>query len=393
MIERSLRVAHVGSLTGDSADGVTRTIEGLVKHLPACGVETELWQFTPDVRLPTRHETAGIRILYLPMPHPAHPLAMSRKQWDSFSCTTPVDLLHLHSVFRLPNVWAFHSRLPYVLAPNGGYSDGVLRGRRRWLKQLWIALWERRLWANARFLHAVSESEARNLKRLPRAPIVQVIPNGVDACSLAPRPQESTHPSSWLFLGRLCVRQKGLDLLLHAYAQARQRCPLPRVHIVGPDFRGGLSTLQSLAHSLGLAAEVTFAGPLFGKAKQDALREATTLVQLSRWEGMPFSVLEAMAVGLPVLVTPGTNLSADVASANAGWTCESNVESIAMAMCAAATASSAERTEKATNAHNLVRTCFTWEALAGKMAQAYLAALATTNSRRAGPRHAMPSSR
>jgi glycosyltransferase involved in cell wall biosynthesis len=165
-----------------------------------------------------------------------------------------------------------------------------------------------------------------------------------------------------------------LDLLLPAFAIAKGRCRMPPLRIVGPDFRGERTSLHALAVRLGIATDVTFDGALFGEEKRHALENAALLIQTSRWEGMPFSVLEAMATGAPVLVTGGTNLAGIVAASDAGWTCDGTIGSIANAMCAVANSSEEERTRKGRNAQQLIAERFTWPRLAGEMAAAYAGA-------------------
>jgi glycosyltransferase involved in cell wall biosynthesis len=287
-----------------------------------------------------------------------------------------IELLHLHSVFRAENIWAAALGRPYVLTPNGGYAPEVLNGRHRWLKLLWTRFWEEQLWSGARFLHAVSEREACALSALPSVPPIIVIPNGVRSQDVSDDAERPRQGSNWLFVGRLSVAQKGLDLLLQGYALAKQTCAVPPLRLVGPDFRGGQSTLEKLARALGLTGDVSFEGGLFGDDKKRVVKNAALLVQLSRWEGMPFTVLEALAMGVPVLVTPGTNIAESVARAEAGWTCDPSPASIAAIMVTIANSSAAERAHKSANAQRLMREQFLWAGLSEKMANAYRTVLA-----------------
>ncbi|HEX5176784.1 MAG TPA: glycosyltransferase, partial [Chthoniobacteraceae bacterium] len=318
-------MAHVGSLHSDVADGVTKTLAGMVAHLPSHGIDTEVWEFVSDATAIEEARIEGVSVWRIPeLSRKRLPLVSPTKSkiFRAHAQRREVDLLHLHSVFRVPNIWAAQSGLPYVLTPNGGYSPGVLQGRRRWLKRIWIKAFEQRLWSRARFIHAVSEGEAAELARLPGMPPIVVVANGVNS-DLTDKPAIARTKGSWLFVGRLSIKQKGLDLLLRAYATAKLSCPVPALRIIGPDFRGEEKRLRALASDLDLSTNVVFAGPLFGEEKRRAIEAAALLIQPSRWEGMPFSVLEAMAVGTPVVVSGGTNLASSVAGGNAGWTCDS----------------------------------------------------------------------
>jgi glycosyltransferase involved in cell wall biosynthesis len=368
-----LRVAHLGSLPCvERADGVTKTIEGLVTHLSEFGIDVEVWQFGDDIFARKEDWVNNIRVLQIPRLWKAVPTRAPKYRSKLIApFAEGIDLLHLHSVFRSDNVCASHFGIPYVLTPNGGYLRGVIKGRRRLLKKIWIALWEKRIWSEAQFLHAVSECEAAELRRLPSAPAVVTVANGVRHGAIAEKRIPHSQRRDWISIGRLATRQKGLDLLLTGYAIANRSCPLPRLRIIGPDFRKELRGLKGLVQRLGIGAKIQFDGALFGSEKTSVLEHAALLVQCSRWEGMPFTVLEAMAAGTPVLVTPGTNLARAVSSADAGWTCEARAESVAQLLSAIARAAEAECDRRGTNAQCLVREQFTWKTLTSQMAAAY----------------------
>ncbi|MBX3011955.1 MAG: GT4 family glycosyltransferase PelF [Caldilineaceae bacterium] len=135
---------------------------------------------------------------------------------------------------------------------------------------------------------------------IPRAKLV-VIPNGVDTQSFAPPPTPPTtdrQPRIFGFVGRLHP-VKGLPFLLEAFAQVVAQCPEQQLWLIGEG-----SERQRLAQqrdALGLTKHVTFWG-----ARQDVaalLQQMDLFVLPSHWEGMPMVLLEAMAVGLPVVAT------------------------------------------------------------------------------------------
>jgi len=97
--------------------------------------------------------------------------------------------------------------------------------------------------------------------------------------------------------GRL-VEQKGLDVLLHAFAIAAQSTPA-RLIVLG---RGVLrDQLLSLSGQLGVSDHVDFAG--FQANPYSFMRNSQLFVLSSRWEGLGLVILEAMATGTPVVAT------------------------------------------------------------------------------------------
>jgi glycosyltransferase involved in cell wall biosynthesis len=146
------------------------------------------------------------------------------------------------------------------------------------------------------------------------AELIEIVPNGVrvpgPVAGARERMRETwgVGPSErvWLCVARL-EPEKGIDVLLAAWKLLPE--PRPRLVIVGEGSRR--AELENTASDLGLGGGVRFAG---------ASRDARTLYQAadgfvlcSRKEGMPVTLLEAMAAGLPCVVTDvgGVPLASD----------------------------------------------------------------------------------
>jgi glycosyltransferase involved in cell wall biosynthesis len=122
----------------------------------------------------------------------------------------------------------------------------------------------------------------------PRA-IFRHVPNFVDSSSYRPQYEPGR---SILYVGRLS-REKGLATLIRAAALSGSRLLLAGT---GPQ----LPELRALTAQLG--ADVTFLGFLRGEALHEAVRSARAVVLPSEWyENAPLTVLEAYALGKPVL--------------------------------------------------------------------------------------------
>lgn len=107
-------------------------------------------------------------------------------------------------------------------------------------------------------------------------------------------------PGVVLFLGRLGVRKGSYDLL---QAVARVVGEIPHVHLVmGGD--GEIEQVRDKAEQLGLKDNVSVIGWVGREQREALLRRATIYALPSYNEGLPMSVLEAMAAGLPIVSTP-----------------------------------------------------------------------------------------
>jgi glycosyltransferase involved in cell wall biosynthesis len=164
----------------------------------------------------------------------------------------------------------------------------------------------RRLTAMDRIV-AVSKGLAADLEKqlLIRPETIRVIPNGVDIADTERRSAEPLHhpwfddngPPIVLGVGRL-VAQKNFAGLIQAFARARQALPM-RLLILGDGVER--PRLERLARQLSIQADVEFAGYVTNPMPYYA--QARLFVLPSRWEGMSNALLEALAIGCPVLAT------------------------------------------------------------------------------------------
>ena len=131
---------------------------------------------------------------------------------------------------------------------------------------------------------------------------VHVVPNGVEAASFTvDRPRRHVA----LFVGRLETGQKGLDVLLRAFAAVADRTGA-KLEIAG-DGRDQ-TALQARARALGIADRVDFLGRVDGDAKLALLASAQLVCMPSRRETFGIVALEALACGTPVLASDTDNL-------------------------------------------------------------------------------------
>jgi glycosyltransferase involved in cell wall biosynthesis len=143
------------------------------------------------------------------------------------------------------------------------------------------------------------EWESRLAVRLPGAHLA-VIENGV-AETLPFVVNNIPGECLVLFLGNLC-QAKGVWDVVHC---AKTFGPGVRLALVGGGAEPGIANaLREHLASEGLEARVTLVGPVVGNAKQRWLRSADMFVLPSYSEGVPMSMLEAAAAGLPLIVSP-----------------------------------------------------------------------------------------
>lgn len=140
-------------------------------------------------------------------------------------------------------------------------------------------------------------------ERLPGHP-VEVVPNGVDCAAYTRYNRAAPEPAAPLrliYIGRLAPG-KGLLETIEALRIARSRGVAARLVLAGSGPEE--PRLRQYARDAGLAREVTFVGAAYGEHKAQLLAQADALALASYSEGLPYSLLEAMAAGVVPIVTP-----------------------------------------------------------------------------------------
>jgi glycosyltransferase involved in cell wall biosynthesis len=234
--------------------------------------------------------------------HGASPL---RYPVDLEAFLRPGDVLVLHSA------WAFHNvragvvarrlGVPYVLEPRGAYDPRIVH-RKRLLKRVWWWAWERELVQRASAIHVFFDEERTHLGALDYRGRVIAAPNGVDAPSDIH--WDGGSGGYLLWLGRFDPEHKGIDMLVEA-VRLMEPEERPRLRLCGPDSRAhGKNTIRRMVRELKLEPWVTVEEPVHGRAKFELMARASAFIYPSRWEGFGNSVAEAVAVGVPTIVTP-----------------------------------------------------------------------------------------
>jgi glycosyltransferase involved in cell wall biosynthesis len=222
------------------------------------------------------------------------------------------DLVHFYGLYDLfgPSVSYFCRRngIPYVIEPMGMYRP---IDRSFQLKRAWHRLVGDAYWSHAAQIVATSEMEEQELldDGVPAEKLVMRY-NGIDPSAAASPAQRgafraergiSPQEPVILFLGRLIPR-KGADTLIAAFAAA---CPhAGRLVIAGPEGEPGYrEILAKRAVQSGVASRVIFTGPLYDEAKAAVMADADIFVLPSRYENFANAAAEAIACGIPVIIT------------------------------------------------------------------------------------------
>ncbi len=166
-----------------------------------------------------------------------------------------------------------------------------------------------------------------------------------------------------LFLGRI-HEKKGCDLLIRAFAAVAKSDASLDLVIAGPDPTGWMPGLARLAEDLGIGARIVWPGLLRDEMKWGAFYAAAAFALPSHQENFGIAVAEALACGLPVLISNKVNIWREIAQAKAGLVEVDTEEGTCKMLAAWLAMSDAERRSMSVNAGELFRRQFTASAMA-----------------------------
>lgn len=258
--------------------------------------------------------------------------------WRANRVVRTADFVSLHSLYSFPVLVGFVlarvHRKPYGLWPHGVLAEVQQRLSAR-KKRLYDGVIARRIMNHASVLFFSGKKEREEAQRSfvlqsggtrKKAPSV-VIPDGFDAREFASLPPRGSFRKRYLmdhagplvlFLARLNAK-KGLHLLAQAMAIVSAQIPNARLAIVGPpDPVGFEPQVRQWLRECGVESKTIVTGKVDFETKLQALADADVYVLPSAAENFGFSIFEAMASRLPVVVSDTLEYSGEIASARAG---------------------------------------------------------------------------
>jgi glycosyltransferase involved in cell wall biosynthesis len=271
----------------------------------------------------------GVSVRFFPIQHPrflgtSFPLARALKER-----IPEVNIVHIHSLYMFHTAVAAHYcekfQTPYVICPHGALDPFIYK-RHRFRKKIVEILFQDRVIRRASGIHFITEEEKMLAGKYTFGAPVFVVPLGLDIDEysykspkgkLFSRFPELNGQKIILFLGRVNFK-KGLDVLVNAFAAvARERGDV-HLLIAGPDDSDYGKKVTAWLKKENVYKKTTIAGMLQGEEKLEALTYSSVFVLPSYSENFGIAVLEAMACGLPVVVSEKVNLWPSVVEAKAG---------------------------------------------------------------------------
>ncbi|WP_341733514.1 hormogonium polysaccharide biosynthesis glycosyltransferase HpsP [Microcoleus sp. EPA2] len=348
----------------------------------------DIGQLPLDVPLNQPLEQNGYQIIYFRCyPWRRYKFSLSLLQWLN-DHVHQFDLAHIHALFSpvttLAATIARYHHLPYIIRPCGMLDPADLQ-KKKLLKQIYGTVLERPNLSGATAIHFTSKEEAKisarfgldSPDRMPR-PLDLVIPLGVTPGLFSQKLRASSVPTI-LFMSRI-EPKKGLDLLLPALesiwkSQIKFHFILAGSNPQDAEYETGI---KLKIHNSILAQCTTVTGFVSGDFKRELLTNADLFVLPSYYENFGIAVAEAMAAGVPVVISDRVHISADIQQAEAGWVGPLEVGAIAH-LIKSALLDPDERQRRGLNGREYANKHYNWEAIAQQTIDAYQHILSPIN--------------
>lgn len=331
-----MRILHVSPSIGPLRGGLSTAVQQLCQGLAKAGT---------DVTLVTTDDNGTGRLdvdLGIPIAQDGYTAWYFSRQTELYCFSWPLtgwlsrniheyDCVHIHGVFSyvgMPaSVLARINSVPYLITPHGILMSWGREHRRPMLKKLSLQSVEKNIFRGAAVIHYTSEQEKNEVPSLFRHIPSIITPLGIDLEPFLHLPSPGWLRSRFealggrlviLFLSRLDSK-KGLDILLSSFQQTIRQDVNAALVIAGDGEPTFVESLRKEVARLGIGADVIFTGFLNEKEKVAAMADADIFVLSSRSESFGVAVVEAMACGLPVIISDQIGIHPQVSESGAGF--------------------------------------------------------------------------
>jgi glycosyltransferase involved in cell wall biosynthesis len=384
-----MRILHVIPSVALVRGGPSLAVLAMVKALQSQGIKAEIATTNDngadllDVSLGKCIEYQQVPVWFFPRFSPninlireyAFSYEFTKWLWHNIS---NYDLVHIHALFSYPSTVAMSiarlKKVPYIVQPHGLLCKWSLQ-QNTYKKKIYFHLIEKANLNSSQALHFTSQSEQQDFFLLSLSIPSFILPIGLAATKPIPdaRHRLRQHlriPSNEtviLFLSRLHPK-KGLDYLIPALGKlSHHRFTFIIAGNGNPEYEVEIKSLIISNH----IHNITYlAGFVQDEFKDILIQGSDLFVLTSHSENFGIVILEALAAGVPLLLTPGVALSSIVQKHQVGYITELDVSAIASTLEQFLKNPQATK-EMSQRARQLVSQKYSWEHISSKLQKIY----------------------
>jgi len=345
-----MKILHVTPIYEPAwkAGGVVRFTSLLCRALVDLGHEVTVFTTNSDgygyLKVPVNVATdvGRVKVYYF---HTNSPRFIRYSRQLRLACREMIikyDIVHITSFWNYPGLpaakEAIKRSIPYVVSTSGTFVPMALNSK-KFRKWIYLRLFDEKVLKNAFAYRYTTPLERKKMKTFKIQKPNFLAPSGLELKEFDNLPSQTeskrmlgVEQDSFIisFLGRLNW-VKAIDVLMKGIAKISYIFPKTRLILAGPD-GGEEKKLRELAIKLNIGDKVIFLGPV-DKDGRLRLFAASDLLALVSWtESFGYAAVEAMASGVPVLVSENVGICDAVREDGAGMVVPVNEDAIANAL-------------------------------------------------------------
>lgn len=371
-----MKIVHTVGSFGKGSYGLGSISMGLAKAQLDLGEDVYVWSSDNQENVTWASELYDFpkeRLLGFPSNFPV--VNLSVKEFKLALKDNSFDFVHQHSL------WTSQSIITSLLRKNGSKtaiaSHGTLSEfalqKSRFKKNIALALFERKNLTSADVLHATSEMEIEDFRRLGLKNPIAYIDNGIGSQVLRKKgngqhfKEKYNIPSDkkvLLYLSRITPK-KGLDMLLQSLFELKEEFNDWILVIVGNNEFDYQVQVEQMIQRFTLKDKVFIVEPQMGDDKFNAFEASDFFILPSYSEGSPMVVVDSLAYGLPVITTKSSSWG-DLDLYKCGFWVDISTDGVKTGLQKMINLSEAERNEYKINSRQLIENKYLWEEISKK---------------------------
>lgn len=295
---KRIKVLHIAEIDNDMAKGTSTIIPQYVIQ-QQCNKNFEVYFLNCNkIKLTC---SCKIKNIYTPI---------DNKKNDVIASIQP-DLVIFHELYKVPYLkiykYLVNKRVPYIIIPHGGMTKKA-QSTKRIKKKLGNLLLFNSFFNKAKAVQYLSENEKSNTNftKLNYFILGNGISNIPSKNLYFQKKDKEKEFLNFIYVGRYDYLIKGIDQLLEAFFIAKQKKLKVKLLMYGKGNEKDYLLIKNYIKNNYLDDYIILNGPIYNEEKRKTILKNDVFIQVSRTEGQPLGVMEAMSLGMPVLLSEGT---------------------------------------------------------------------------------------
>lgn len=317
-----MEIIHLilGKANPNRMNGVNKVVHELATTQVEKGIRAEVWGITDN---PVHDYPSRIFKTKL-FKSSRNPFGFDKYLKSALIAKKQTAVIHIHGaflpVFYSASAFLAKNNIPFIITPHSSYNI-VMMKKNSLIKKIYFSLFEKKLLDRSSFIHLVGKSELAGLNVIYHNRKSALIPYGFNIPVIKKQAKKSTDIVVFGYCGRFDIHSKGLDIMLEGFALLHKQFANTKLMVIGDGDQR--PKVEAIIKQLGIEDAVELMGSRFGDEKVALLQQCHVFVHPSRSDGLPATIVEAAALGLPSVVSEETNIGDFVTAFDAGHSMKS----------------------------------------------------------------------